>query len=123
MSEESSRNTSEIQQAITADDKNLAMFAHLLGIVTGFLGCLIIWLLNKDKPEHDFASRQAKEALNFQITVFIAYLVGTALTLIIIGVVVIAAVWIANLVLCILAGVAASKGEDYRYPLTLRLLQ
>ncbi len=30
------------------DDCNIAMLAHLLGIFTGFLGALVIWLLKKD---------------------------------------------------------------------------
>ena len=46
------------------DDCNLAMLAHLLGIFTGFIGALIIWIIKKDSP--GFAHSQAKEALNFQ---------------------------------------------------------
>jgi uncharacterized Tic20 family protein len=108
---------------ISKDDRNLAMLAHLLGIVTGFLASLIIWLIHKDNPEKAFVSESAKEALNFQITILIVYFVCGALAVIFIGFLLLPLVWVGNLVFCILAGVAASKGEAYRYPLTLRLLQ
>jgi uncharacterized Tic20 family protein len=32
-------------------------------------------------------------------------------------------VWIANLVLCILAGIKANEGVSYRYPFALRLIK
>ena len=53
------------------DDRNLAMLAHLLGIVSGFVGALIIWLIKKDQSA--YVDEQGKEALNFQITMLIAF--------------------------------------------------
>jgi len=40
-----------------------------------------------------------------------------------IGFLLLPAVAIADLVLCIMACIAASKGEPYRYPLCLRLIK
>jgi len=54
--------------------RNMAMLCHLLGLFTGFVGPLILWLLKKD--EDPFIDRQGKEALNFQITVVIGWTVG-----------------------------------------------
>jgi Domain of unknown function (DUF4870) len=51
---------------IKSEDKTMAMLCHLLGIVTWFLGALIIWLIKKDQSK--FVDDQGKEALNFQIT-------------------------------------------------------
>lgn len=108
--------------AVSSDDRTMAMLAHLLGILTAFIGPLVIWLINKDKPEKAFVNDQAKEALNFQITVTIAYIVASALSVILIGLLLIPVIMIANLVLCILAGLKANEGVAYRYPFALRLI-
>jgi len=70
-----------------------------------------------------FVADQGKEALNFNITVFIAAFVSGILTLVLIGFQLLIVVGIAWLVLTILAGLAANKGETYRYPFTLRLIK
>lgn len=103
------------------DDCNLAMLAHLLGIFTGFIGSLIIWILKKDNSA--FVGEQAKEALNFQITITIGFVIAWVLAFILIGLVLMPILFVANLIFCILAAVAASKGQAYRYPLTIRLVQ
>ena len=108
--------------AVSSDDRTMAMLAHLLGILTAFIGPLVIWLINKDKPEKAFVNDQAKEALNFQITVTIAYIVASALSVILLGLLLIPVIMIANLVLCILAGLKANEGVAYRYPFALRLI-
>ena len=54
---------------VTQEQKTMAMLAHFLGVVSGFIGALVIWLINKDKADSGFVVDQAKEALNFQITV------------------------------------------------------
>ncbi|MDR2872143.1 MAG: DUF4870 domain-containing protein [Xanthomonadaceae bacterium] len=108
---------------ISQDDKTMAMLSHLLGIVIGFIGCLIIWLINKDKPEKAFVIDQAKEALNFQITIFIASFISVLLVAVFIGLLLAPAVFIINIVFCIIAGMAANKGVEYRYPFALRLIK
>lgn len=109
-----------IESAPSQDDRNLAMLAHLLGIFTGFVGALVIWLIKKD--ESRYVNQEAKEALNFQLTVTIAFLCATVLSFILIGLFFFPILFIANLVFCILGAVAASKGTGYRYPVTLRLV-
>ena len=97
-----------IAQSTSNDDRNLAMLAHLLGIVSGFVGALIIWLLKKDQSA--FIDEQGKEALNFQITVMIAFVGSWILMFVLIGMLLMPLLLIANLVFCILAAVAVSKG-------------
>ncbi|MDR2689797.1 MAG: DUF4870 domain-containing protein [Azoarcus sp.] len=106
---------------ISPDDKNLALLAHLLGIVFGFIPPLVIWLLNKDKPDKAFVIDQAKEALNFQITVSIAAVVCGVLAFVI-GLVLLSILLIADIVFCIIATIAVSNGTAYRYPVALRLI-
>lgn len=107
------------------DQRTLALIAHLLGIITWFVGPLVIWLISKDDSNKGFVTDQAKEALNFQITLTLAYIVAFILTIISLGLLffVPTLVWIANLVFCILGGLKANNGEAYRYPFALRLIK
>lgn len=106
-----------------ADQRTMALAAHLLGIFTWFIGALIIWLINKDDAGKAFVTDQAKEALNFQITVTIAMVISIILMVVIIGGILAPIVGIINLVFCIIAAVKANNGEAYRYPFTLRLIK
>ena len=108
---------------VPADQRTMALAAHLLGIFTGFIGALIIWLINKDDAGKAFVTDQAKEALNFQITVTIAMLICIVLTIVIIGGILAPIVGLLNLVFCIIAAVKANNGEASRYPFALRLVK
>jgi uncharacterized Tic20 family protein len=66
---------------------------------------------------------QAKEALNWSITVIIGVCAGIVLSFILIGVIIFPIVGIANLVFCIMGAVAASSGKPYRVPFSLRLIK
>jgi uncharacterized Tic20 family protein len=112
--------------AIGKEERNWAMLAHLSGLLAfatligGVLGPLVMWMIRKD--DMNFAADQAKEALNFQITVFIAGLIAGVMCLILIGFVLLGILVIADLVLMIVAAVKASEGVNYRYPFNLRLI-
>ena len=108
---------------VPSDQRTMALAAHLLGIFTWFIGPLIIWLINKDDASKSFETDQAKEALNFQITITIAMLICIVLTIVIIGGILAPIVGILNLVFCIIAAVKANNGEAYRYPFALRLIK
>ncbi|MFC6355801.1 DUF4870 domain-containing protein [Luethyella okanaganae] len=103
-----------------AEDIQWASFAHLGGIL-GFLPSLIIWLVFKDRGQ--FTNAQAKEALNFQITILIAYVVGWILTFVLIGVFVYLAAWIVSVIFSIMGFLKAKDGQPYRYPFALRLIK
>ncbi|MGE8213017.1 MULTISPECIES: DUF4870 domain-containing protein [unclassified Stenotrophomonas] len=109
--------------APASDDNTIAMLVHLSGIILGFIVPLIMWLVNKDKPEKAFLTENSKEALNFQLTLLGVYIIGTILTIILIGALINFAAWIACIVFSIIAGLAANKGETYRYPMTIRLIK
>ncbi|NTV96106.1 MAG: DUF4870 domain-containing protein [Thiobacillus sp.] len=117
----------ENRTAANADESNWGMFAHLSALV-GFVipfgnvvGPLLIWL-TKGK-ESDYVGEQAREALNFQITMLIVAAVCFALSLILIGLLFLWLAALFDLVFVILAAVTASKGQMYRYPYTLRLVK
>ncbi len=96
------------------------------GATSYFIGALVIWLISKDaSPSKLFATDQAKEALNFQITVTLAMIAAVILAVVTLGALAFrfTLVWIASLVFCILAAVKANNGEHYRYPFALRLIK
>jgi uncharacterized Tic20 family protein len=108
------------------DARMFAMLAHLLAIFTSFVGPLVIWLVKKD--EHPFVDEQGKEALNFQITLAIVWVASWVVPVILTFLAcvlpfLIAAVWVVNLIFCIMGCVAANKGEHYRYPVSIRLVK
>lgn len=119
------------------EERQWAMFAHLSALLGGLLtghwmgiGCfiapLIIWLLKKDTLP--FVADQAKEALNFNITIAIVSAVLLLLTLVTFGFGLILTVpvgiivGIAWLILVIMAAIKANEGVAYRYPFALRLV-
>lgn len=102
------------------DDKNIATVTHLGGTVFSFIPALIVWILKKD--DSAYIGDQAKEALNFQITMILAQLASWILAWILIGFVLAFIVWVINIVFCIIAAVSTSRGETYRYPFCLRLI-
>jgi uncharacterized protein len=111
--------------AVDADARQWAMLAHLsalagLVIVLNWLGPLIIYLVKKD--EHPFIEDQSREALNFNISVFIYSLVSGILILVVIGVLLLPAILIAWVILTVIAAVRANNGEAYRYPLSIRFV-
>ena len=106
---------------ISKDARNMAMLCHLLAIFTGFVAPLIIWLLKKS--EEPYVDQQGKEALNFQITIILAMFAAGLLSFICIGVPLLFAIPIVNLIFCIIASVKVSKGVAYRYPISLRLIK
>jgi uncharacterized Tic20 family protein len=123
---------------IEADQRQWAMFAHLSAIAGAiltsgvggwgtFLGPLIIWLVKKDTMP--FVDDQAKEALNFNITVAIVFFALWVLVFVTLGIGLVIAIpaWfvigIAWLVFTIIAAIKANDGVAYRYPFSVRLVK
>lgn len=117
---------SQMGAEVSKDARIWAMICHLLGFFTSFVGPLIVWLLKKE--EDPFIDDQGKEAVNFQITVAIAWIVSLAVSvmltfLICIAPLLAAVVGITDLVFCIRATVKANDGEKYRYPVSIRFIK
>ncbi|RKS92823.1 hypothetical protein DEU37_0213 [Microbacterium sp. AG790] len=99
-----------------SDEKMWATLVHVGGIFY-FLPSLIGYLVLKDRGP--FVRAHTAAALNFQLTMLIASLVGTVLSIIGIGLVILLAVYVVNIVFSIIAAVKASRGEWYTYPLSI----
>jgi uncharacterized Tic20 family protein len=103
------------------DAKTMAMLAHLLGIFTGFVGALIIWLIKKD--QNAFVADQSREALNFQITMIIGWVIAVVTSFFCIGAIIGLAIFVVNIVFCIMGAMKANSGIAYRYPFNIRLIK
>lgn len=99
----------------------MAMLSHLLAVLTGIIGPLLIWLLKKD--QHPFIDDQGKQALNFQLTLLIAYVIAMLTWCLIIGMVLALVILVAHLVFTIIAAIKANKGIAYRYPFAAQFIK
>lgn len=103
-----------------SNDKTMAMLSWVLAIFIGFIGPLIIFLTQQ---KEGYAKTQAKKALNFQLTILIAEIICYILMFVLIGAVLIWIVLIVNLIICIMAAMAVSKGEDYKAPFAITFIK
>jgi uncharacterized protein len=111
--------------APTADQRNWAMIAHLSAFamfvgVPSFVGPLVVWLIKRE--EHPFIAEHGREALNFNISVLIYLVVAGVLVLVLVGFLLLIAIGIVWLIVTIQAAIAASNGQSYRYPLSIRFV-
>jgi uncharacterized Tic20 family protein len=104
-----------------SDARLWAMLGQLGGIILGFLAPLIVMLVFG--PRNAFVKKESTEALNFQITVLIGYLISFVLTFVFIGIFLFFAVWILSIVFCIIAAVKNNQGIEYRYPINIRFVK
>ncbi|GAA1867879.1 DUF4870 domain-containing protein [Myceligenerans crystallogenes] len=105
------------------EERTWAVLAHLGGVLLSFLAPLVIWLVFRERSR--YVDAEGKEALNFQITLAIAYVAAWILTGVTLGFLsfVPLLVWIASVIFGILAAVECGKGLPYRYPVNIRLIK
>lgn len=110
----------------TSDERTWAMLCHLCVVGQMFfpvliIGPLLIWLIKGD--ELPMVKEQGKEAINFQITLFLACVIGSVLIFVLIGWLLLAALWIYAIVAGIMATMAVKEGRPYHYGLNIRLVK
>jgi uncharacterized Tic20 family protein len=109
------------------EERQWAMFAHIgtfssMFVPLGnFIAPIVVWQMKKH--DSNFVVEQAKESLNFQITLMIYFLISLPLCLIVIGFFLIFALVIFGLIMVIIAAIKSNEGEDFQYPMTLRLFK
>ncbi|WP_402469265.1 DUF4870 domain-containing protein [Isoptericola aurantiacus] len=114
------------------DERTWSIVAHAGGIVVGFIAPLIVWLVYRDRSAR--LDHQAKEALNFQLTLLIAYVgfpivFGFIAVIPIIGLIsvlgglLVFAAWVCAVIFGILGAVAASRDEAYTYPFKVTFIK
>lgn len=122
--------------APTPGEKDIRMWnmlchlSALSGLIVPFgniLGPLLIWQIKKN--EIPSVEKHGKAALNFQITVLIAAVVGVvvafALSFFCVGWLlfpVVMLIGLAGLIFAVIAGIKANDGQEYEYPYSLKLI-
>jgi len=109
-------------------ERTWGMLAHLaalaglvMPVIGNVLGPLAVLIARRD--DSAFVTAHVKEALNFNITVTLAAVVCALLALVFIGLLLGTALFIAWLVMTLIAAIRASEGALYRYPFSLRLVK
>lgn len=115
--------------AISQDERTWGALAHggaILGWLTsaGVLAFLVpLLILVIRGPASDFVAEQARESLNFQITMFIAMLVSFLLCFVLIEFPLLIIGFLLGVVWIIIATSRAANGELYRYPLCIHFIR
>jgi len=109
-----------IETAPSSSDRIAAILTHIGGIFLSFIPALIVYLVATDNP---WLKENARNALNFQLTMLIAWIVSGILVIALVGIFLAWAVELLVVILSIVAAVKASAGEAYAYPLTIRLVK
>jgi uncharacterized protein len=106
-----------------SDEKTWALIAHFGGAIAGFIAPLVALLVKGN--ESATVKAHSVEALNFQITWGIAFVISVILSVCTLGVLFFLPflVWAVIVVFSILAGVKANEGQLYKYPMTYRFLK
>ena len=97
-------------------DTTLAALAHASALIASFLGPILFLVLADDDDE--LVRENAKNAINFQIVIFVLAMVSVVLSLVLIGFLMLFVVGIVNVVFVLIATVKANNGEIYEYPFT-----
>ena len=116
--------------SLNDEQKTMAMLSHLLGIFTGFIGALVVFIIYNEKGKSPFVRDNAKNALNFQISMLLYYfsciVLMLALIIVLVGflfIPVMWALWVFALVVEIIGSVRAYNGEVYKYPLAIPFIR
>lgn len=111
----------------TPEEKQWGMLAHVIPLVMclltvghGWIAALVIYLIYKDKSK--FVAYHSLQALYFQGFIVILCAIGGILICALgLGILVLIAAGIIDIIFPILAGIAASNGELYELPVVGRL--
>ncbi|MCA1064380.1 DUF4870 domain-containing protein (plasmid) [Rossellomorea sp. AcN35-11] len=112
---------------VSKGERQWAMLVHLssfLGYVSGFgfiLAPLVLWLLKKENSE--YIDHHGKQAVNFQLSLLIYGIVAGVLCIVLIGLLLLPLLFLGQIILTIVAGVQASEGKKYGYPLTITFIK
>jgi uncharacterized Tic20 family protein len=112
--------------APTSEERNWAVAAHLSAVVgawvaLGFIGPLVVLLLGHGRSA--FARVHTVEALNFNLSILLYTIVGGLLVWLLgLGLLILLVAGVVWLIGTAVATIKASKGELYRYPITIRIV-
>ncbi len=110
----------------TDDERLWATFIHLAGLggfilpTASIFAPLILWLMKRKTSP--FIDDHGREAVNFQISVFLYAIVSAVLMTVCVGFVLVPLVLLLQIIASIVMAIRANGGEYVRYPVTIRFL-
>jgi uncharacterized protein len=107
-----------IESSPTSSDKMAALLTHLSGIFFGPIASGIVYLAASGNP---WLKEQARNAVNFQLTILIAWIVVTVLHWVLFWLY--GPLELVNIILCVVAAIKANNGESWRYPAAIELIK
>ena len=117
----------EEDKRIPESERNWAMLCHLSAFAGyffpfgGIIGPLICWLSKRD--ESSWVNINGKSSLNFQLSILLYIILASPLCIILIGIPIIFFLGVLEIVCIVIASIKASKGEFYKYPLSIPFIQ
>jgi uncharacterized Tic20 family protein len=112
---------------LSESERNWAMLCHLSSFAGyffpfgGILGPLICWLSRKD--ESQWVNFNGKQAMNFQLSILLYMVLSIPLCFIIVGIPILVFLGLLEVICVVIASVKASKGEEFRYPISIPFIQ
>ena len=112
---------------LSESERNWAMLCHLSAFAGfffpfgGIIGPLICWLSRKD--DSTWVDQNGKRSMNFELSVLLYMILVIPLCFIIIGIPILIFLGILKVVCIIVASIKASKGEEFKYPLSIPFIQ
>ena len=102
----------------------LMHISQLAGIIIpglGFFTPVILWVINKEANVK--VNETGKHIINFMISMLIYYAVSGVLCCLLIGIPLLIALGVIQIVFIIIATIKANNGETWRYPYTIDFLK
>lgn len=103
------------------EEQGWGVATHLGGVFVSWLVPLVVWLIFRERSP--MIDDHGKEALNWQITLFIGYVIGYATMIILIGFIIVPLIFVIALIFGILGAVAAYNRRPFRYPFNIRFIK
>lgn len=103
------------------EEQGWGVAIHLGGVFVSWLVPLIVWLVFRERSA--MLDDHGKETLNWQITLFIGYVIGYATMIILIGFLIVPIIFLIALIFGILGAIAAYNRRSFRYPFNIRFIK
>ena len=100
---------------------HLSAFAGYFFPFGGIIGPLICWISRKDESE--WVNLNGKASLNFQLSMLLYTVLLIPLCFIIVGIPLLIALGILEVVCIIVASIRAARGEVFKYPISIPFIQ
>ena len=121
-------NNQQVNQQVTLNENNLALVAHLSGLIAPVIGPIIFFILFKDS-QNNMLKQNTVNVFNWNMSLIIYSMIlgaifGTGiLSILFIGFFLFLVLGILNLIFSILGAIEANKGGVYKYPMTIEFVK